>query len=282
MREPLEIGDAEVEAFERDGVVCLRGVLPQAWLERMAAPLERELCGARSADLTEMARGLAQGGGASPEPAGRFRAGTDHWRHDADFRAFACASPLPAIAARLMRSATVRLYEDSLLVKEPGTAEVTAFHQDMGYFHFDGERACTFWCPLDPVDASSGAVRYVRGSHLSGTLYRPNLFVTRREIPGAEGAPLPDVEGRPAEHDLVSFELAPGDVAVHHARTLHGAPGNRSARRRRAISVRYVGDAARYRPRPGSPVKPACAHLAEGDALDESFPLVWDGGPVHG
>ena len=116
------------------------------------------------------------------KPAGGFRAGVDHWRHDAGFRAFAIDSPLPAIAARLLRSASVYLYEDSLLVKEPGTREATAFHQDLGYFHVTGEQACTTWCPLDPVTAESGALRYVRGSHRWDRLYKPNLFVTRQSI----------------------------------------------------------------------------------------------------
>jgi ectoine hydroxylase-related dioxygenase (phytanoyl-CoA dioxygenase family) len=268
------VREEDVAAFERDGVVCLRGVIPRAWLERMTDPVERELAAAHSADLTEMARRMD--GGSGNGGTGRFVAGTDHWRRDADFREFASRSPLPRIAAALLRSEAAFLYEDSVLVKEPGTREATRFHQDMGYFHVSGEQVCTTWCPLDRVTAESGALRYVRGSHRQQRLFKPNLFVAAREIPGTQGESLPDVDADPDAFDLVSFELEPGDVAVHHARTWHGAFPNASPRRRRAISVRYCGDDARYRIRPGAPRKPHHDRVRDGDPLgDPDCPRVW-------
>jgi ectoine hydroxylase-related dioxygenase (phytanoyl-CoA dioxygenase family) len=277
--------DEEIRAFERDGVVCLRGVLDREWLARLADAVERELTGTRSADLSAMARGIEAGGGeivaasesgAFGEVSGRFVAGTDHWRQDATFRAFAIESPLPALAAGLMRSTCAYLYEDSLLVKEPGTREATAFHQDMGYFHVSGDQACTTWCPLDRVTTASGALRYVRGSHRWDRVFKPNLFVTRAEIPGAEGEAVPEIEADPDAFDLVSFDLEPGDVAVHHARTIHGAFPNASPHRRRAVSVRYCGDDARYKIRPGVPTKPHHANFHDGDPLGgPDSPCVW-------
>ena len=50
-------------------------------------------------------------------------------------------------------------------MKEPGALERTVWHQDLAYFHVDGDQLCTTWCPLDPTDAENGAVRYARGSH---------------------------------------------------------------------------------------------------------------------
>lgn len=276
----VALREEDVAAFERDGAVCLRGVIDADWLDRLALAFERELTGARSADLSAMARGIEAGGGATVAApgatTGRFVAGTDHWRHDADFRDFAIASPLPGLAAGLLRSNTAFLYEDSLLVKEPGTREATAFHQDLGYFHVSGEQAATTWCPLDRVTAESGALRYVRGSHRWGRDFKPNLFVTRAEIPGVEGESVPAIEDDPDAYDLVSFDLEPGDVAVHHARTIHGAFPNASPHRRRAVSVRYCGDDARYRIRPGAPTKPHHANVRDGDLLgDVDCPRVW-------
>ena len=71
-----------------------------------------------------------------------------------------------------------------MLVKEPGAVERTAWHQDLGYFHVDGEQLATTWCPLDRVDARDGAVRYVVGSHRWPSRYRPNLFVSTDADPG--------------------------------------------------------------------------------------------------
>ncbi len=291
--------EEDITTFERDGVVCLRGVIGAEWLERLAEAVERELTGSRSADLTAMARGI-EASGAAPraasrvraklpeasgaetveapagETSGRFVAGTDHWRHDPVFRDFATRSPLGALAAGLLRSKTAYLYEDSLLVKEPGTREATAFHQDMGYFHVSGEQACTTWCPLDRVTPESGALRYVRGSHRWGRDFKPNLFVTKAEIPGTAGESVPAIEDDPDAYDLVSFEMEPGDVAVHHARTVHGAFPNVSPHRRRAVSVRYCGDDARHRIRPGAPTKPHHGNVRDGDPLgDADCPRVW-------
>jgi ectoine hydroxylase-related dioxygenase (phytanoyl-CoA dioxygenase family) len=253
----------EVDTFWRDGVVCLRGVLPRELLDAMAGPVEHAIAGEQSADLSALA------GAPSEQP--RFVAGVDHWRTQPELRAFACDSPLPGVVAALLRSTAVWLYEDSVLVKEPGAREATEWHQDLGYFHVDGTQLCTTWCPLDPADAESGAMRFARGSHRAAATYRPNLFVTRDEIPGTEGATVPDVDA--GEFDIVSYALEPGDVTVHHARPLHAAGPNRSPdRRRRAISVRYCGDDTVMHFRPGAPRKPEQRDLHDGDPL---------GGPVH-
>ena len=98
----------------------------------------------------------ALAGATNAVPRGQFLAGTDHWTVQPEFLAFASRSPLPGIVARLLGSERVWLYEDSVLVKEPGTVERTVFHQDLAYFHLEGEQVCTTWVPLDPVDAGHG------------------------------------------------------------------------------------------------------------------------------
>jgi ectoine hydroxylase-related dioxygenase (phytanoyl-CoA dioxygenase family) len=262
-----------VETFWADGVVVVRDVLPADWIERMRAAVENVLAARDGTDLSAMASRIAAAGSdVLRDPGtstGRFFAGTDHWRRHAIFRDFALASPLPALVAQLLRSRVVALYEDSLLVKEPGTVERTAFHQDMAYFHVTGTHVCTTWCPLDHVTPESGAVTYVRGSHRWDRTFRPNLFVSTAAIPGTEGDAVPDVDADPARYDLVTFETSPGDVVVHHARTIHGAPGNASTtRRRRAVSVRYCGDDVRVMRRPGAPQKPWLERVADGAPLD--------------
>jgi ectoine hydroxylase-related dioxygenase (phytanoyl-CoA dioxygenase family) len=265
------VKQSDIDAFWRDGVVCLRGVLPLELLHDMATPVDEALRGAQSADLTAMAEAL----GAPSASRGRFVAGIDHWRHQPEMRAFACESPLPSVVAALLRSTRVFLYEDSVLVKEPGTVERTRWHQDLGYFHIDGDQMCTTWCPLDPATAESGAMRFVRGSHLDGALYRPNLFVSDDPLPDTEGSVVPDIDA--GDYDIVSFDLEPGDITVHHARTLHAAGGNRSkTTRRRAISVRYCGDDATIRIRSGALLKPHQHGLTNGDPLGgDAHPLVW-------
>jgi ectoine hydroxylase-related dioxygenase (phytanoyl-CoA dioxygenase family) len=259
----------EVEAFWRDGVVHLPGIIPTAWIQALVGPVERVLAQGEAADLGAMA------GGGDVAPA--FSGGVDHWLGDETFRAFSLRSPLGPIVAALLRSQHLWLWEDSVLVKEPGSPFTTRFHTDAGYFHVDGSQVCTTWVPLDAADESSGAVAFVRGSHLDPVAYRPNLFVTDEPIPGTEGEVVPDVLADPAlAGRLVSFSLQPGDLTVHHYCTLHGAPANTSDRRRRAVSVRYCGDDARYRHKPGLPGRRGLEDVADGDPVGPPWcPQAW-------
>lgn len=277
------MSDEEIETFWRDGVVCLRDMLPVAFVESMTVPVERVLHDDTTADLSAMADALAEGGvtrladeqhDQDTAVRGRFVSGVDHWRVHEEFRAFALDSPLPVIVAQVLRSATVWLYEDSVLVKEPGTQERTGFHQDLSYFHVVGERVCTTWVPLDEVDATSGAVRFVVGSHRDATEWRPNMFVSDMAIPGTVGADVPDYD-RIDGVRIVSFDTRPGDLTVHHARTIHGAGANtRPDRRRRAISVRYAGDGTVFRRRAGVPEKAHHAGVVDGAVLaPPAFPV---------
>jgi ectoine hydroxylase-related dioxygenase (phytanoyl-CoA dioxygenase family) len=283
MAEPARaVSRDEIETFWADGVVCLRGVLDPDVVHAMDEPVEVALRARESADLGEMGRALAGSGAevaTDGESTGRFVSGVDHWRSQPEFCEFAAASGLPELVGALLRATKVNLYEDSVLVKEPGARERTVWHQDLSYFHVDGEQLCTTWVPLDPTDASTGAVRYARGSHRWDAVYRPNLFVSSMPIPGTEGELVPDVDALATVGDaeVVTFTTEPGDVVVHHARTLHAAGGNRSATtRRRAISVRYCGDDARVLVRAGAPKKPYQEHVTDGAVPDSpDCPVVW-------
>jgi Phytanoyl-CoA dioxygenase (PhyH) len=49
-------------------------------------------------------------------------------------------------------------------------------------------------------------------------------------------------------YDIVSYELEPGDMLVHHHLTVHGSAGNATFRQtRRAASLRYCGDDIRFK-----------------------------------
>ena len=85
--------------------------------------------------------------------------------------------------------------------------------------------------------------------------------------------PDPDAEGLP----VVEWKMAPGDAVAFDFRTLHGARGNTAAVRRRAFSLRFVGDDARYVERPGPTSPPFPGHgMKPGDRLREDwFPTVF-------
>ncbi len=272
------LDESSIKDFWRDGFAVLRDAVDPNLVLSMAEPIKKAIS-SDSTDLSELGSIVAPNSVlsdpnvSSKEGSGRFVAGTDHWIDNKDFADFACTSVIPQIVAQILQSDSVWLYEDSVLVKEPNTAEETAFHQDLSYFHVSGEQICTVWVPLDFSSPETGAIRFVKGSHKDLTPYRPNWFVSDEPLPNTEGERVPQIPSKA----VAAPTLSPGDLTIHHARTLHGASANRSAdQSRRAISIRYCGDDARYHIREGAPLKPHHETVTNGDILThEHCPKVW-------
>lgn len=235
------VTEADIETYRADGVVCLRGLLDAHWIEHLRAAIEGAL--AAPAGSTN-ARDLARESGKS----GRFHNESSLWRNHPGFLAFIADSPIAAAVARLTGSATVALYNDHLLVKEPGTDAPTPWHQDGTYFRIQGDQIASVWIGLDPVTRATGAMSFVKGSHRWNQMFKPRTFTTGedRESAAFDGT-LPDIDADPERYPTVCYEMEPGDVTVHHALTIHGSLGNASPTlRRRGYSVRLAGDDVRF------------------------------------
>jgi len=209
---------------------------------------------------------------------GRFLLDTAISSRLREFNRFVRRGAGPEIAAALLHSKKVNFFGDQVFLKEPGTRERTAFHQDASYFEIEGDQCCVIWIPTDPVKLEHGAMMYVRGSHKDGHLYQPNVFISQTPLPGSKGNVLPDIEGHLDDYDLVHFDTEPGDVLVHHYKTVHGTGGNTSRYQvRRAASLRYCGDDIRIKRRPGTPKQLHHTNdLKDGMPLDGTdFPVVW-------
>jgi ectoine hydroxylase-related dioxygenase (phytanoyl-CoA dioxygenase family) len=234
----VTVTEEMVEAYQRDGVVLVKGLWAD-WVEMLRAGIARNM-----ANPTQQMATLKPG-----EP-GSFFDDYCNWTKVPEFAAVIRQSPAAAVAARLMRSRTVQLFHDHVLVKEPGTTKPTPWHTDGPYYFVEGRQTVSFWSPLDPVKEAS--LRCVAGSHLW---------------------PDPEAEGM----RIVEWKMEPGDAVAFNFRTLHGARGNTTANRRRAFSLRLVGDDARYVERPGPTSPPFPGHeMRSGERLREDwFPQIW-------
>jgi ectoine hydroxylase-related dioxygenase (phytanoyl-CoA dioxygenase family) len=285
----------EVSQFWADGVVCLPQVLNAEELALLNEGLNESYARlptvAAFYDITASGDELAKRGATllrdkldnTTGTRGHFTSAVGLWMLVPSVRRFVLKSDLPKVAARLLRSRKVNFYDDQVLFKPPLTADHTAFHQDQPYFNVDGNKVCVIWVSPDPITPDMGPMQYVRGSHLWGPTFKPNLFVSNESFPGAEGAEQPNIEADRERYDIVTYATRPGDVIVHHYKTLHGSDGNASPERmRRAISVRYCGDDIRYHFRSSAPPQPHHRHtLQNGDPIDsEQFPVVWNDVPV--
>lgn len=263
-----------IEAFDRDGAVCLRGVLDFETIERLRRGIDANL--AAPSPRAKIA--------SRPGDPGLFIEDFRTWPDNPDYRMVIFDSPLAEIAASLMGSQTARLYHDHMLTKDGGSQTPTPWHQDQPYYNVEGRQTASFWIPVDPVDRAS-ALTFVAGSH-RGPWRMPRGFMDdqARWFPEGSLAELPDIDADnktdPGAWPILGWALEPGDVVCFHMLTLHASAG--SARRRRVFSVRFLGDDVTHAPRrwPTSPDFPGLkAELPPGAPMDHPlFPVVWPQG----
>lgn len=247
----------QIEAYQRDGAVCLRGRLSPALVDLLRGGIDHNL-----AHLSERAK-VASGA----DDPGRFVEDFCTWQQNAFYRRFIEESALAVDAAALMGSRTVRLYHDHMLTKESGTRQRTPWHQDQPYYNIDGRQNVSMWIPVDPVSRAS-TLEFVAGSHL-GPWLMPRSFLDHqaRWFPEGSLADLPDIEARRSDFPILGWALEPGDLVCFQMLTLHAAGGVDEGRRRRVFSLRFLGDDIRHAPRRWrtSPEFPGlAADLAEG------------------
>lgn len=263
------VTDADIEAFERDGVVCLRGIF-RDWVDSIAAGIERNM-----ADPGPYAQDNLK-----PGDTGRFFDDYCNWERIPEFRDVIRHSPAAEIAAAIMRSDTAQIFHEHILIKEPGTSKPTPWHQDIPYYFVDGPKTVSFWAPVDPV--KEAALRCIAGSHKWEKLVLPVRWLNAENFYAGDGEylPIPDPDAEPDKFRVLEWEMEPGDAVLFDFRTVHGARPNMSETRRRAFSMRWLGDGAHYVSRPGRTSPPYPGHdMKEGQRLREDwFPTIWPHG----
>jgi ectoine hydroxylase-related dioxygenase (phytanoyl-CoA dioxygenase family) len=266
----MTVSNHEIAAFRRDGAVPLRGVFAD-WVEQLRQGIEKNIA-APSADARIYE---------SKGEGGRFFGDYCNWNRIPEFEDFIFNSGAAAIAAKLMGAGTVRLFHEHVLVKEPGSDVATPWHQDAPYYCIRAEKTCSLWIPLDPVPRER-TLEFIAGSHVSGKTYRPERFNRTTLNEGDMREAVPDIDGNRERFDILGWALQPGDAVAFQYTTLHGAPANHSrAERRRAFSLRVVGDDARFHRENGKVFSPPFANvaLASGSALaGKEFPVLFQAG----
>jgi len=261
----FKVSDADIGAYQEDGVVCLRGVLGQAWIDELREGVE------------DVLRNPGPRASVDASAGGKYIYDTFMWTRHETFRHLHEASPLPRIAAQLMGSSKSHFMVDTLFVKEPMTPRPVPWHQDQPVGWYEGHQVISVWIPLDTVTLETGALEYVRASHRDGQWYAMPVEALRDDDEKRGRKPRPDVEAAREDFDIIHFDTEPGDVLFHHLLMLHGSRGNDASNsRRRALALRYTGDDATYAPRPGGLAPMWDPGIAPGDRFGcDLFPQVW-------
>ncbi|NGM47271.1 phytanoyl-CoA dioxygenase [Rhodobacter sp. SGA-6-6] len=249
-------------AYREDGAVFVKGLFAD-WVDTLREGVEKNMA-APTFQMVTM----------KPGEKGRFFDDYCNWQKVPEFERAIFGSDAGRVAAELMGSGKVQIFHDHVLVKEPGTNKPTPWHSDGPYYFVDGRQTISFWVPLDPVKEAS--LRCVAGSHLWEKEVMPTRWLSEANFyPGDHdymAVPDPEAEGM----RILEWQMEPGDAVAFNYRTLHGARGNTSENRRRAFSLRLVGDDARYVERPGPTSPPFPGHgMKPGERLREDwFPVI--------
>ncbi len=263
MPHPL-VSQSDIDSYHRDGVVVIRGLFADH-VDTLRDGVARNMANPGP----YAAENLKEG------EEGRFFDDYCNWQRIPEFEQVIRTSPAAEVAADLMQSQSAQLFHDHVLVKEPGTSKPTPWHQDGPYYFVTGQQTVSFWSPLDPV--TDATLRCVAGSHLWARPVLPTRWLSETNFYPDDAAympvPDPDAEGM----EIREWTLAPGDAVAFSFGILHGARGNETAQRRRAFSLRMVGDDARYTTRPGPTSPPFPGHeMTQGQRLREDwFPVIF-------
>ncbi|MBP5857874.1 phytanoyl-CoA dioxygenase family protein [Marivibrio halodurans] len=262
------IDDTLIDAYQRDGAVVVRGAFA-AHVETIAAGIARNMAepGPYAAENLK------------PGEAGRFFDDYCNWQRLPEIRRIVEDSPAAEIAAAAMRSRSAQFFHDHILVKEPGTAKATPWHQDMPYYFVAGHQTLSMWIPVDPVTEDT-CPQFIAGSHRWEKMVTPVRWLDDSDFYPDPSLYRPVPDPSVENFDILSWALEPGDAILFDFRTAHGAPGNLTAARRRALSLRWVGDDARYAERPGRTSPPFPGHgMIPGQRLRQDwFPVLFGNG----
>jgi ectoine hydroxylase-related dioxygenase (phytanoyl-CoA dioxygenase family) len=256
----------QIEAFAQDGAVLVKGLF-RDWVEDIRQGIERNMREPSAYASENLKAG----------EAGRFFDDYCNWTRIQEFETVIRRSAAADAAAALMQSKTVQMFHDHVLVKEAGTSKPTPWHQDSPYYFVEGEQTLSFWVPVDPVKEAS--LRCVAGSHKWPKPVLPIRWLSEENFYPDPGAymPVPDPDAEPETFRILEWEMEPGDAVAFNFKTLHGARGNLASTRRRAFSLRLVGDDVRYASRPGRTSPPFPGHgMTDGQRLREDwFPIIY-------
>jgi 2-oxoglutarate-dependent dioxygenase len=261
----------QVEAFERDGFLIVEeGLVSQRGLERLRERYERLFAGAYETGIRPDEVNWVPG----RDPEDRTRQLCNAWKADNVIAAQVLSERTGRLAAQLMGYRGLRILQDNVLWKPPGTKAI-GFHQDSSYADYlVPPEMVTCWISLHDTAEDAGPLAFVRGSNHwpKSSPERTQFHAPDDWLAGARAAS-PDGE----ELEIVPVVVNAGGGSFHHGLTWHGSAPNESATvARMALVSHFVPVETRFHETNVDVTY--SRYRRRGDlSLDESFfPVVWD------
>lgn len=297
----VEITAEHQEAYQRDGVVMIKGAFDSEWVELVLAGWER-IRKSRPEELYNMPTAYLEN---DPRLKDEIDASKSHdatnqqvyteqskgfrrykymrwWAPE--FRKFALESPAAEVVGRVIGADFIRFFVDALFAKEPNCETKTYWHADQPAWPVRGEHVPTMWMALLPVSSKLSSLEYIAGSHkLADTRSAwPNTYNAKLLGRPKDRTSFYDWEQRRGDPSVrfVAYDMDPGDVVILHPNGHHGGGPNLHPKQPRvALSTRWFGDDVVWDPRPecinlpGMPLET----MVRGQSVTEDtvFPVVW-------
>lgn len=237
---------AQMDQWENDGYLLLRGVVPESIIngvrERFSIVVdgiirelkEQNIIDNEEADLPFETR-FSQVAGEHANRFGRSWRGQIATSEIFDLH---YAEPLVDAIGQLTGTDVIGHPVFNARPKLPGQQlTVVPWHQDSGYFGTISENSLipTAWIPLVPVDESNGCLQVVAGSH--------HLGVVNHHTENREGKFLEVMDDLVERSRIITCPMNIGDALVFNNLTLHRSlPHTTSEIVRWAIDIRYLRD----------------------------------------
>lgn len=231
-----------VEAMEVYGYAIVRGALPRDLVVDLRRQFFSKFAAAGVSPDGELV---------TPEQASAVMAQFGRPGHQSallqasqGYRQLVEAASLFKIAERLL-SCRIRLLPRQVL------RLYTRFSRSGAMAHFDEAfvlqpppMICNVWIPLGRTDARTGTLVYLPGSHMKDVYRARDNYHCALHVRPKNGYPFGsnlDEVAASMELDRWEYiELEPGDVSIHHARTLHASTDSSSDYARLVTDVRFV------------------------------------------
>jgi non-heme Fe2+,alpha-ketoglutarate-dependent halogenase len=118
-----------------------------------------------------------------------------------------------------------------LFIKEPSSPHFVSYHQDSTYMGLEPHNFVSAWIALTPSTRETGCMTMVSGTHQDGIHKHEDTFHENNIL--TRGQQICDID----ESKKVDLILKPGQMSLHHARTIHGSQPNLSQHRRIGFTI---------------------------------------------
>lgn len=198
------------------------------------------------------------------------------WKSDLAIARLALSETIGRVAAQLTGWPGVRLGQDTIWWKPPGTRPIK-LHQDSSFMDFlEPAKTITCWVALDDTARDAGTLEYAPGSHLWPLTKIPGDFHTAEDYRSgmryaAQAAGVPE----PTPYFV---EVPAGSLAFHAGEIWHGSgPNTSGTTMRRSIGLHMISTQARFSDRPGGYIYRRYQITGDPDLNESFFPTIWTG-----